>query len=217
MFERLQLINTTFPPKAKRLGTRKKRVVEKDSGSLTDTIMKFCIDYQRILIAGEVDTFYSDVFTKKVKEYNTRDIHGVIAFCSPLAENDALELKRTVNDVTLVLHKSKGETVPDYVEVKHFGKTVLMIFQEVACHSYLTFPTIDGRIIAIASPDTLITMYYSIMIFTNTARKHFPGLGHQITNLVKWVEENRTTRSPVIPAFSLNCRSETVSEYSCNC
>jgi hypothetical protein len=208
VYERLLLINSSFPPRHRK-GTRKAARPVKPL-PLYDELIKFCTNRQRILMLGGLADFYRDVFAKRTTEYDTESGRhvGIIGFLSPFARADARELKFLLGekDVALVLHKSRGEIVPEYVEFKFRGKSVALIFQEVACHSYLNFQTTDGRTIAIASPDTLITLYYSISIFTKSAKIQIPGLDRQIVDLVKGVERNRAAASPAIPPFSLNCR-----------
>jgi hypothetical protein len=208
VYERLRLINLSFPPKVPR--NTRKAMKPRRKLPLYHEIVSYTIERQRILMLGGLSEFYKRVFAKKTTDYDTMSggDGGILGILSPFPRADAREFKLLFGEkeITLLLHKPRGEIVPEYVEVKFRGQSILLIFQEVACNSYLNFQTTDGRTIAIASPDTLITMYYSIFIFTKSAKIQIPGLGRQIADLVKGVEANRSAAAPAIPAFSLNCR-----------
>jgi hypothetical protein len=57
----------------------------------------------------------------------------------------------------------------------------------------------------LCSPDTLITLYYSLSIFTTAARRYVANIDNQIVKLVHLTERNRTSKNPTIPSFPLSC------------
>jgi hypothetical protein len=92
------------------------------------------------------------------------------------------------------------------VEVRYNDRAIAFLLEEAGCHAYLNFPLKDGRSIAIASLDTLITIYYSLAIFTKKLKELIPGINYKIAQFVKLAEENRRQKDPKIPAFPLSCR-----------
>ena len=105
----------------------------------------------------------------------------------------------------LFIHKKRGEVAPEHIEVKYMDVPVALLVQEAACHSYLNFPLADGRSVAVASLDTLITIYYSLSIFTTAARAYIPNIQQQIRTLIVLAERNRIAKNPNIPSFPLSC------------
>lgn len=210
VFERLQLINGVFPPKAgkRREGTRKVRADDAVSDGRM-SIYNYCIDNQRILITGGLDKYYSIVVRRATPNYNLDMATEAIGFLCPDVKLDAKNLQKILGgpeNCKLYLHPSRGEIVADHVEVRYKGVPIAFLLQESGCHAYLNFPLKDGRSIAIASLDTLITVYYSLAIFTKKLRELIPGINSKIAEFVKLTEENRRQKNPKIPAFPLSCR-----------
>lgn len=204
VYERLQLINTSFPPHRPE-GTRRGRrfFVPPD---IVRKLMDFCIKQQRPLLAGGEGPVH---FYKRVVEGRGANIFSVnhsgpIAFLSPAIRKDVEELKGGL-EITAHYHSARGELVPEYVEIRHKGSPIAILFQETACHSFLNFPVADGRSIAIASMDTLVTMYYSIGIFTNRAKLLLRDTVRELPMIIGLVEKNRMAAKPHIPAFPLTC------------
>lgn len=203
VFERLQLINTTFPPRRLEGTRRGKRFAV--APDIVRKLMDFCIKQQRPLLAGGegLATFYKRVVEGKRNTFAANH-SGPIAFLSPAIRKDVEELKGGL-EITAHYHGARGELVPEYVEIRHRGVPIAVVFQETACHSFLNFPVADGRSIAIASMDTLVTMYYSIGIFTKRAKVLLRDSVRELPMIVGLVEKNRTATKPHIPAFPLTC------------
>jgi hypothetical protein len=210
VFERLQLINGVFPPKAgrKREGTRKL----KGSDSTSDVRMSlynYCIENQRILITGNLDKYYAIVVRRATPNFSLEMNSEPIGFLCPDVKLDAKNLQKLLGGpeiCKLYLHESRGEIVAEHVEIRYKGIPIAFLLEESGCHAYLNFPLRDGRSIAIASLDTLITVYYSLAIFTKKLRELIPGINYKIAEFVKLTEENRRQKNPKIPAFPLSCR-----------
>jgi hypothetical protein len=212
VYERLQLINNAFPPKRIR-ATRKSKTrrhhQHRIPSEIQSPIMDMCVESRRILIAGgseSLDTFYRRATTGKKPIFSLEGPSGPIAWLTPSLREDANQLKSILGSavVALFYHKGKGELGPEYIEVRYKGRPAVFLFQEVACHSLLSFPTSDGRTITLGSMDTLITLYYAISIFTRRAASVL-RLQARIPALVGLVEQNRQAKSPPIPAFPIVC------------
>jgi len=205
VYERLEIINETFPPRKR--GTRKS--VARGQEVLKEVrilLLNFCIDMQRILFTGSLDTFYRGVIHRKNTSFHTDYHTGVIGMITRDARADALAIQKILGNTKSFLHRAKGEIIPEHIELRYHGVPVALLFQEAACHSYLNFQTPSGQSIPIASLDTLITLYYGISLFTTRAKGLLPKLEGQIPQFIKLAEENRRLKNPPIPAFPLSCR-----------
>ena len=210
VYERLQLINTIFPP-AKSLGyTRKQKGRAKHATlpvDIKNAVFDFCIEEQRSIFTGNLDTFYKRVVDASVTpKLDIKKFSGPIGLITPDLEGDAKVLKGLLGPKTRVLlHSPKGEIVPAYVEILYDNLPAILLIQEAACHSYLSFPVEGAQSVSICSPDTLITLYYSLAIFTANARRYISNIESRISKLVRIVEQNRTAKNPSIPSFPLSC------------
>jgi hypothetical protein len=212
VYERLQLINQEFPPR-RRLGfTRKggsKVKATKLPVELRSLVFSFCIEQQRTVIVGDLDKFYEKAIKcEKAPEFDVEGHSGIIGWLTPSLKEDAKILQALLGGAPtcrLFLHPAKNEIVSAYVEVRYKDVPAILLIEETACHSYLTFPVEDGRSICIASLDTLITLYYAIAIFTAKARQYIPNIEATAAKLVVIDEKNRVAKNPKIPAFPLIC------------
>jgi hypothetical protein len=212
VYERLQILNSVFPPRAIRDGqpTRKAKKAADTRGDHRKILQDFILESQRILISGRLLEFYTRVLSGKgAKPYEFPSHSGCLAFLSPEIHKDAEALKMYLGGpkvVKAIHHPSKGDIIPAYYELQVHDRPVALLFQETACHSFIPFQTTDGRSVSIASPDTLITLYYAILFFTNRAKHVMCGLNTTVPRLIQLVEKNRNSKRPAIPAFSLACK-----------
>ena len=212
VYERLRLINEEFPPTPS-LGYTRKATKKEGSArlprALHDAVFSFCIDKQRSLITGNLDSFYEKAISNtKPPVFHIETYTGIIGWLTPNIKDDAKKVQALLGGAPgcrIFLHPAKSEIVSEYVEVRYKGVPAILLVEETACHSYLSFPLKDGRSICIASLDTLINLYYSIAIFTVNARQYIPRIESQIGKFVTLDEKNRVSPSPKIPAFPLIC------------
>lgn len=212
VYERLQLINDTFPPKVssiRRGATRKLGRAPVVPKHIRHLLLNYCIENKRIVFTGGLDNFYKSVIERKVTTYHPDAYKGVVGFISHDVHKDAAAIQRLIGGPELAkgfLHKAKGDIVPEHIEIRYRGAPCAIFFKESACHAYLSFNTDDGRTISVATLDTLITLYYAISIFTLKSKTLIPGLDVQIPKFIRLAEENRRLKDPPIPSFPLTCR-----------
>lgn len=212
VYERLLLINKEFPP-PKTLGhTRKVKGRAKYATlppEMKSAVFDYCIEEQRSIFTGNLDTFYKKVIgNPKTPKFDIKSFTGPIGFISPDLKRDAKQIQQILGGVKqakVLLHSAKGDIVPAYVEIIYEDLPAFLLIDETACHSYLSFPVEGGRSISICSPDTLITLYYSIAIFTANARRYVSNIESRIGKLVQVAEQNRVAANPSIPSFPLSC------------
>jgi Poly(A) polymerase catalytic subunit len=212
VYERLQLINETFPPKVstiRRGATRKLEKAPTVPRDVRHLLLNYCIEHKRIVFTGGLDNFYKSVIERKVTTYHPDAYKGVVGFITHDVKKDAVAIQKLLGGPQVAkgfLHKAKGDIVPEHIEIRYLGVPCVIFFKESACHAYLNFNTDDGRTISVATLDTLITLYYAISIFTLKSKTLIPGLDAQIPKFIHLAEENRRLKDPPIPSFPLTCR-----------
>lgn len=204
VFERLQLINKHFPirgctaplplPVPIPFETRKK-------------VLEYVIEWKRVLCNGPTIQLYKQGIYKRKAIFRIQE-GGAPVFTSPDPKIDALALKKELGEkITMHRHSPRGEIVPERIEVQKDGKTVCVIVQEIACHSYNAFPTTDGRIIHIGSLEFLVTLYLSLSIFTTNAEDLLgKSILCQVAAFIKLLNVNYRAKKSQFPPFALECR-----------
>ena len=209
VYERLQLINSSFPPRAAKSNTRRvSRELELvPDFSVQQRALNYCLEIERVIFTGPLEKFYRNVLGRRGDTFKLTKFTGIIGIFSPDVTTEANTIKRYLGekDIGLYFQKAKGEFVPEYAEVRYKSIPVVIILQEISCNSFLSFNTQDGRHINIASLDTLITTWYAISIFTTNMKKRIYGIEKTIPKFIEMVEANRAAKQPNLPPFSLNC------------
>jgi len=206
VYERLQLINELFPIRG---------CSDTPSGGPRGTIpfgvrksiLEYIIEWKRILCNGAMAHLYSRGIRKGDAVYRIQE-GGAVLFTSPDPKIDAMTLKKKLgDDIQLFRHKERGEIVPERFELRLKGKTICVIVQERACHSYVAFPTSDEQQIYIASLEFLITLYLSLSIFTTHAKDILgDSVLCQVKQFIRLSNENHSAKKSQFSPFSLQCR-----------
>ena len=210
VYERLQLINRNFPPRAKN-STRSslKSEISTAPENVRTLVLNYCLEMERVLFAGgDFEQFYRRVIDGKRDIFDLKKVKGVIGILCPDVKKDAIAIKKYLGDehIHVFFQEGKGEFVSEYAEIRYNSAPLIILLKESACNSFLSFNTENGTHINIASLDTLITIWYSISIFTKNMRKRIPGLDKTIPKFIELVEKNRLSKRPYLPPFSLNCQ-----------
>lgn len=172
VFERLLLLNAAFPPK----------VCKKSLQNLTGRVhipmiirkalLDFVLDNNRVLVGAEVMALYDWVLHKRY--LNKPSIqwflhkNGMVVFLSPEAIRDGILLRESLGNelITMETLRGKEELIPERTVLSFKGVPLVMIVQETACHSYNVIPLKEGRKLHIGTLETLLTLYYSLQLFT---------------------------------------------------
>ena len=206
VFERLQLINDLFPIKG--CATGKYDRVPTIPFDARKIILDHVVEWKRILCNGPIVQLYSHGITKRNAKLRIQD-GGAILFTSPDPKADALLLKKNLpyDYLTLFRHAPRGELVPNRIEIKKGDTTLCIIVEEIACHSYVTVPTSNGKSIYIGSLEFLITLYLSIQIFTTHSEDIFGSRGLcYVKRLIDLSRQNYSTKKSQFPPFAQECR-----------
>jgi hypothetical protein len=180
VYERLALLNEFVPVKSCKLKSNPFH------GSMNSDQTKFTLNYiinhKRIFAGADLLHFYEKSLSSK--HTNTTWIlrnKKPIVFFSNDSENDAKQLRnefnllRTYNPseksipYTIKTLSSKGvDILPSMKVVCQGTHALVFIIDQTACHSYFHISISDGKILRIASMDSLITLYFSLGLIETT-------------------------------------------------
>jgi hypothetical protein len=93
----------------------------------------------------------------------------------PAGDGDLLALKELLGEGELRVREipATGDFIPKMTLLSYNKSPIVLLVEETACHSYNTLELRSGKMLRIASLDTLITLYLSILI---SDRKFLKGL-----------------------------------------
>jgi hypothetical protein len=183
VYERLALFNEFVPSRACKIRSNP------FNGGLTkeqsEYALNYIIDNKRVFAGADLIDFYDH--SLKLGKQNTNWILGSkkpILFFSPDANNDAKQIreefafilsqhkKETSHNgetqsahkpITIKSYSSRGvDLIPSVKVVSQGNKSLVFVIDQTACHSYFNVPITGGKIIRIASMDTLITLFFSL-------------------------------------------------------
>ena len=218
VYERLALLNAAFPVK---LCKSHETSIEKTIGSVfipvsvREKILNYILENKRILAGADVALFYDVVL--KSKTYHSPSIqwflkrNGIVVFMSVEAIRDGIAIRDLFGDLsdTIKLETIHGshESVPERVVLYYKNKPFLMIVQAIACHSYNTIVLKDrSEKLLIGSLDTLITLYYSLALFTEDHELIQTSILCLCQKLVELSKKlYKLGNKGPIPAFSISC------------
>jgi hypothetical protein len=218
VFERLQLINQEFPILAgcRKYATRRQRHETTVSYDMRKTILDYAIHHKRILCNDSLMNLYKRGIRHKNAVYRIRG-GGPLLFTSPDPKEDckALQVLLKKDTIHIFKHPERGELVPLRIELRIGDTPICMFIEETACHSYNPVSLPDRRVIYIASPEFLITLYLSIYIFTNRSGDYLgERVPCQVKELIRLSILNYGKKGSQFPAFSLECQGHQVSYTS---
>jgi len=214
VFERLQLINNEFPI----MGGCRKRITRRQQYDVTvpfdmrKIILDYAIHNKRIMCNDSLVQLYRRGIRHRNAVYR---IHGggPLLFTSPHPKEDCEALRTLLKKETISIfkHPERGELVPLRMELRIKDRPLCMFVQETACHSYNRVSLPDKRVIYIASPEFLITLYLSIHIFTNRSGDYLgERIMCQVKELIRLSIDNYGKKNSQFPAFSLECQGHQV-------
>jgi hypothetical protein len=205
VFERLQLINESFPIKGCTINDGKKLHIPL---SIRKTIIDYIIEWKRVLCNGPIVPLYRRGIRTRDAVFRIQE-GGPVLFTSPGPKLDAAALQKLINDpdIRLLVHRERGDLVPERIELRKGAATLCIIVKEIACHSYVPFPTSHKQTIFIGSLEFLITLYLSMTIFTLHGEDVLgPRIMCQVRELIKLLKENYSAKKSQFEPFALQCR-----------
>jgi len=195
VYQRIELINSYFPlkPCAKK---HYKKDVPKD---LRELIYKYVILHKRVLANIDLESIYKQSLHTKKMEFNIHMNGGNIVFYTPDIKYDAENLKKILGlpDIKIIFHPSRGEFLANRITLLHNNIPLALLVEETACHSYNNIKTNEkGKIVRIASLETLITLHYSLYFLSKSEKTYLCDIAKCIDTLSKLVISNTSIFKP---------------------
>lgn len=197
VYERLQLLNNEFPLKL----CRNIRTYPIVSNEVRRTLLDFIVSHERILANIELESLYRRSLKQKNVSYQLSK-GSLLLFFSPDLKKDSFDIKNIVphNSLRIVYVEGKGDLIQNRIELYDDSTLIAVLVEESACHSYNTVKTDENRLLKIASLDTLINLYYSLLYFTN-----FKVSICSIASCIRTLNSLRVSKVSQFPAFSVTC------------
>ena len=212
VYERLLLLNEAFPPKVCRTSTADLVGRVSLPIALRKTLLDYIIANKRVLMGAEVITMY-DWLLERNRRFNPTitwflNKKGMIVFLSPEAERDAQRLKEIFasDEIDVEILPAKGELVPLRSVVSYRKMPFVEILQETSCNAFTRLKLPGGKELLVASLETMITLYFSLMMFTKDEKIlqfYMTCLCQKLVEMSEAIQ--RKGRAGPIPAFSIEC------------
>jgi hypothetical protein len=206
VFERLTLLNYSYPP-----GECKEYVKVDTAVSLEDReeIINFVQKYKRVLAGTEVIELLSRGKGFVNKERLVK-FGGPVIFLTKEAKQDADDLKDILTaskgGVRIESYEVEVDSLFPFTTISRGGTKIALILQEEACHGYTPIKLNSGSDLRLATPDTLLHLYYSFLLFGRKEKSFFQtSLECLIQKIHSVAKKAREFPSQFLPAFGLKC------------
>jgi hypothetical protein len=164
VYERLLLLQYAAPMKvckSRKVGDKKVPLI------VYRTILYYIIQTGRVLAGAHVVSAYKESLKKSIRAEWLFTQSSPMIIYTPDAQKDIKGIEELMgDDVTfkVKMFPAIGDFIPEMRLISYFGKPALLLVNETACHSYNTLELKSGKYLKIASLDTIITLYLSIML-----------------------------------------------------
>ncbi len=203
VYERLLLLNRVYGTDTCDDTIRTdRRVQEEDRGR----ILEFCLKHKRVLASPECIELMQGKRGRVSMESMVRR-GGQVIFFSDQAKLDAEDLRDILEKGTRVeYYPAVIDDIFSVYIVTRRKVPLAMIIQETACHAYSNLIVDNKAEMRIGTPDLLLHLYYSIMIFGKKEKSFFQNSLRcllQKLHMLEW--EGRNHPSVLVPTFGLRC------------
>jgi len=206
VYERLTLLNDSFP-----LGRcdEKLRVPVIDQEDRRQ-LLEFTIKHKRVLASPEIiELFESNQSHKRLESLIRRG--GPVIFFTENAATDSEDLKSILSNRMGGSVKAQSivavtDQLYNVITLKRRNLPIALLIQQDACHAYTILKLDENQELRVATPDLLLNLYYSFMIFGKKERVYFEtGLHCIIEKIHSVLRISRDRPTDFVPAFGLRC------------
>lgn len=204
VYERLTLLNHAYPSGTCTSPVRVSHAIEEEDRKM---ILEYCIHNKRSVVGPEFIPLM-----KKNKDSITMDEligrSGPVIMFSANAEMDVKDMKDLLpgNGVRIENKESLTDQLFDCYMIKRDGVPTVLLFQEEACLGYTLFHVKGKGDLRLATPDTFLHLYYSLMIFGDKEKVFFKtAFECCIQRLHAILDIIRNEPTKFLPAFGLRC------------
>jgi hypothetical protein len=203
VYERLLLLNRVFGMDTCDDTIRTDRRVQEED---RERVLEYCMKHKRVLSSPECIELMQGKHGKTSMDTLVRR-GGQVIFFSNQAKLDAEDLRDILEKGTRVeYYPAMIDDIFNFYIVSRRKVPLAMIIQETACHAYSNLIVDNKAEMRIATPDLLLHLYYSILIFGKKEKAFFQNsLRCLIQKLHKLEWEGRNRPSALVPTFGLKC------------
>ena len=201
VLKRLRLLNKNYP-------IEKKQCIKSNSKNKTifNKIKNIIIDSKLVFFGGYALTEYSNYLSDK--ERNELNISYTYDILSNNAEQSTKNLvnqlkKNNFDKISYIKHENIGEIIPLHYEILINNKSIIFIYQPIACYSYNEI-TINKKKIKVATIDTILR-YYLAFLYSNKSYHNINKILCMAEFLYKVQIRNKFKQKGILKRFSKKC------------
>ncbi len=201
VYERLTLLNHAYPSGSCDEKIKNKHMDEEDRKN----ILEFCIHNKRSIVGPEV-IYLMEKNKNTIGMESLVGIGGPVFLFSPQADTDANDIKDMLGDLRIERKDALTDQLFNCVLLTREKAPVAIIFQEEACLGYTLLHVKGKGDLRLGTPDTLLHLYYSLLIFGTKEKSYFKTeIECCIQKIHSILATIRTEPTKFLPAFSLRC------------
>jgi hypothetical protein len=210
VFERLVLLNKTYPPEECDSQIRYRKGITREEREI---ILNFCLQHRFPLCGPEV-IYQMEQGKGYIKKEKLNAIPSPVICFSKDTKKDVENIKdilesQTDEKYTVTYFTALTDQLFSYATLKRGNVPIACIFQEEACHGYTELHVSSGTYFRVSTPDTLLHLYYSLMIFGIKDKSFFQtSLQCFVEKLYTISEKSKRHPTPFLTGFSLRCSGE---------
>jgi hypothetical protein len=205
VFERLTLLNHEYP-----VDNCSTKITTQDIG-MDDrrAVLLFCVKRKCVMLGPEFVNLMERDKSRTHLETLVKT-GGPLIFLSANPEKEANDIKYMLQNiksgaVKLQVKKAPSDHLYNYVAITRRGQPIALIFEEDSCHSY-TMLELDSGELRVGTPDTLLHLYYGLMIFGKKEKTFFQTpLDCLVRKLYHIADSHRAKPTKFVPSFGLRC------------
>ena len=174
VYERLLLLNEEFPLKIRgcKIETRPNTKSSKQS-ALRQNIIQAGIEHDAVFLSQRI-----------------ADAGPILMMCENSSSLELVSDLVKIYGLGATTHEALGELLPAHVDLIHDNEIVAVVFETVACHSYILHKNPRTRM---GSLDLLIQMYYALY-FAELGKEYFGKTGNQMLCAIQNLIHEETTK-----------------------
>ena len=165
VYERILLLAYARPVKAGACRTRAPRT--RIPLPVYRTVLQYALRMGRVIAGASVVGAYHESLQRPLAaEWFFSQKLPLILYV-PASSGDEVALRELLGDLSVRQFPATGDFIPKMTLLSYQKSPIVLLVEETACHSYNTLQMRSGKILRMASLDTLITLYLSILLSDN--------------------------------------------------
>ncbi len=211
VYERLKLLeHADVPRNCKAPAIKKTRIPL----GVYRSIFYYAINKDYVLAGSSVLNLYKQSLKQTVSGDDLLATNLPIIMYSESLNNDIIDIKQLLGtNVKVTEIDNIGDFIPRLIVIELENQPVLLLVEQTACHAYNTLSMRSGKIVRIASLDTIITLYLSLMLTNRPlVKKIFPQsilcMAQTAMELSSYLRRN--PKRGQFPFISLECTGHQV-------